>query len=1093
MEKTIKSEPMNSTNKSLLEENISEKTQAKLSNGSYHLTQARLKHLMTASPAVIYSCDPEEDFSVNFVSENIKEQLGYEPREFIEDTKFWVDRIHPEDKPNIFTEIKKLYERGNFSQEYRFLHKDGTYRWLHDAMSLNTDDEGKPIEIVGSWVDITDCKQADDALERLNIKLKDQVSLRAAELEKLNHSIKQEIKRRKETEKELRDSQAIYQSLIKNADIYLTAISKEGVYIATSERNAKRLIDGAKPEDIIGKSLYDVHPQERADEYMEEIREMCRSGKGNICERLEPHSGSERWHRINFCPIKDANDEIIGIHAVSYDIHDQKLAQEKLWQERNLLRTIIDSLPNLIYIRDIEGRFLTINKEYARNFGLKNPDEAVGRKLADLISPEMEASAEESLAEDTEILSSGQPLIDKERITESAIGKKYQLSTKMPWSDEQGKILGIVGSALDVSYLKETEKALSGERNLLRTLIDQLPFNIFIKDIKGKFIVINKAYANYLKLKDPMEAIGESILKLLPPMLKKEGKMSLEEDKEIITSGQPMINKERKYKNFNGESIWELTTKIPLIDSEGKAIGVMGISLDITEKKQTESTIIEQAALIDKAHDAIIVRDLDNRVMYWNKASELLYGYTAEEAKGRNSEELFYKNSPPKIPEMEKELREKGEWYGEINQLKRDNTPIIVDCSKTLVRDEDGNPTSILTINTDVTERKKLEAQILRVQRVEGIGTLASGIAHDLNNLLAPISLSSEMLLNDARDNISKKRLSIIMSSVDRASSVVNQLLTFARGIGGEHSIIQPKHILMEMVQIAKETFPKNINIFFVIPHDIWSVKANPTQLHQVILNLCLNSRDSMSDGGNLYLMAENVHLDESYVTMFPDAKAGHYVEIEITDTGVGMSNNQMGKIFDPFYTTKKEGHGTGLGLSTSHGIVKSHGGFISVESEEDKGSTFKVYLPAETTDNVITSRKKHTSFPKARGELILVVDDENHICEMIREVLETQGYKVLTAEDGTEALAIYAKYDKEIRSVLTDIAMPHLDGVAVVQTLKKLNPELEIIVSTGEVQKDKIQKMKNLGIIYFLEKPYTTEALISIVHKSLAELNSGK
>ena len=788
------------------------------------------------------------------------------------------------------------------------------------------------------------------------------------------------------------------------------------------------------------------------------------SGRGTICERLAPHFESERWHRINFFPIKDTNDEIVGFHAVSYDIHEHKLAEEKLRQERNLLRTLIDSLPNLIFIRDKEGRFLIINEAYARNFGLKHPDEALGNKLTDLVSSERDASANESLEEDNVIMKSGRPLIDKERVYDSARGKGIQLSTKLPWSDEAGNILGIVGSALDITYLKETEEALSGERNLLRTLIDQLPIKIFIRDTMGKFVVINKEYANYLHLKEPQEAIGKSILELLSHQIVDEGQKSLDEDKEIILSGRPLINNERSYRNYDDEITWEITTKLPLKDNEGKVIGVMGISLDITDKKNAENKIIEQAALLDKAHDAIVVRDLNNRVMYWNKAAELLYGYTAEEAIGRNSEELFYQNSPPKLPEMERELKKNGEWYGEIKQFKKDKTSLYIDCSKTLVRDEEGNPSSILTINTDITEKKKYEAQILRVQRMDGIGNLAGGIAHDLNNLLAPIALSSELLLNDALDNIAKKRLSIIMSSVDRATSVVNQLLTFARGIEGDHSMIQPKHIMMEIVQISKETFPKNINISFVIPHDIWVVKGNPTQLHQVILNLCLNSRDAMAGGGNLYLMAENIHLDESYVTMFPDAKAGPYVEIEVTDTGMGMSNNEMGKIFDPFYTTKKEGHGTGLGLSTSHGIVKSHGGFIKVESEEGKGITFKIYLPADTADAVVSSRKKHTSLPKAKGELILVVDDENHICEMIREVLEAQDYKVMTAEDGTEALAIYAKYEKEIRVVLTDIAMPHLDGVAVVQTLKKLNSKLGIVVSTGEGQKDKIQKLKTLA-----------------------------
>lgn len=447
-------------------------------------------------------------------------------------------------------------------------------------------------------------------------------------------------------------------------------------------------------------------------------------------------------------------------------------------------------------------------------------------------------------------MKTGQPLIEKEKPSAGPKGKQIQLLTKLPWMDEQGNNLGIMGSALDITYLKETEAALIGEKNLLRTLIDQVPIYIFIRDTMGKFIVINKEYANYLKLKEPQDAIGKTILELLPHQLIDEGQKTLDEDKEIIISGCPLINNERNYKSYEGESTWEISTKLPLKDYEGKVIGVMGISLDITDKKNSENKITEQAALLDKAHDAIVVRDLNNRVMYWNKAAELLYGYTAEEAIGRNSEELFYKKSPPKLPEMERALKKNGEWYGEIKQFKKDNTPVFIDCSKTLVRDEEGNPSSILTINTDITEKKKFEAQILRVQRMDGIGTLASGIAHDLNNLLAPIALSSELLLNDALDSIAKKRLSIIVSSVDRASSVVNQLLTFARGIDGDHTMIQPKHILMEIVQISKETFPKNINISFVIPHDIWLVKGNPIQLHQVILNLCLNSRDAMAGGG---------------------------------------------------------------------------------------------------------------------------------------------------------------------------------------------------------------------------------------------------
>ena len=266
---------MNSTNNSLLEDKATVKTQAKLSGDSYQLTQARLKHLMIVSPVVIYSCNPEGNFDLKFVSDNIENQLGYKSRELTDDTNFWVDRIHPEDKAEVFKKLTKISEHGNLTQDYRILHKDGTYRWIQDVMSLISDDEGRPIEIIGSWIDITQQKEAEERLRQLNNELTDKVSIRTSELKKLNHALKQEIKRREKTEKDLKSSENIYQDLIDNADVFMTALSKEGVYFATSETNANRLIEGAKPEDIIGKCLYDFHPRERADKYMEEIREIC--------------------------------------------------------------------------------------------------------------------------------------------------------------------------------------------------------------------------------------------------------------------------------------------------------------------------------------------------------------------------------------------------------------------------------------------------------------------------------------------------------------------------------------------------------------------------------------------------------------------------------------------------------------------------------------------------------------------------------------------------------------------------------------------------------------------------------------------------
>ena len=370
---------------------------------------------------------------------------------------------------------------------------------------------------------------------------------------------------------------------------------------------------------------------------------------------------------------------------------------------------------------------------------------------------------------------------------------------------------------------------------------------------------------------------------------------------------------------------------------------------------------------------------------------------------------------------------------------------------------------------------------------MEGIGTLASGIAHDLNNLLAPIILATDLLLTNPSQEKSIDFLKTIKKSANHACTVVNQVLTFSRGVeSGECILFHPKHIAKEIIQITKETFPKNINIHFNIPNDLWPIEGDPTQLHQVLLNICINARDSMPDGGEIHLKAEKEYLDQSYVAVYPEAKAGNYVIFDITDTGYGMTKDTMKYIFDPFYTTKKEGHGTGLGLSISHGIIKKHGGFIAAESKVGYGSTIKVFLPAVTNDVVNSLDSEKVNIPKAQGELILVVDDEPAICDMVVHVLEGQGYYVMTAKDGIEALAIFIKHQKQIRMVLTDIVMPHMDGLILARTLKRVKPELNIIASTGQDQEKEKDELNNIGINVILEKPYSSESLQGIVHEAL-------
>ena len=374
---------------------------------------------------------------------------------------------------------------------------------------------------------------------------------------------------------------------------------------------------------------------------------------------------------------------------------------------------------------------------------------------------------------------------------------------------------------------------------------------------------------------------------------------------------------------------------------------VIATGIDITDRNRAEERIAEQAALLDKAQEAILVRDLEGKVLFWNKGAERMYGWSREEAIGRKIADFLYT-----IARSVRGEHETRSGNGRVRKANRNITPrngreINVEVRRTLIRDREGRPKSILAINTDITEKKKIEAQFMRAQRMESIGTLAGGIAHDLNNILAPIMMSIDILKESADDPEAKKILETIEVSAKRGADIVRQVLSFARGMEGERIEIQPKHLLRDLEKIIKDTFPKDIRLQFTIPNDTWTILGDPTQVHQILLNLCVNARDAMPNGGNLTIAVENCELDEQYVAMNIQAKPGRYVLFSVTDTGTGMPPELIEKIFEPFFTTKELNKGTGLGLSTVMAIVKSHEGIINVYSEPGNGTTFKVYFPA--------------------------------------------------------------------------------------------------------------------------------------------------
>jgi PAS domain S-box-containing protein len=551
-----------------------------------------------------------------------------------------------------------------------------------------------------------------------------------------------------------------------------------------------------------------------------------------------------------------------------------------------------------------------------------------------------------------------------------------------------------------------------------------------------------------------------------------------------LRTGAPYRIDHRIIRPDGSERIVHVQSQI-IRDGLGRLIKMAGTVQDLTEQREAERLLREQASLINLASDAISVRNLDGTIRMWNQGAERLYGWTAEEIIGRPVVDFIYQDMA-RYAEANKELLKKGAWRGELAQVCKDGRKITVSARWTLVRDERGAPESVLVIHTDISEQKKLETQFLRSQRLESIGTLAAGVAHDLNNILSPILLVAPLLRGDLAQGEEKEAfLSLVQASAERGANLVKQMLTFARGADGERVLVQPSHLVEEVAKIAGQTFPKSITIRTKFPQDLWMIEGDPTQLQQVLLNLCVNARDAMPDGGTLRLTVENFAVDEHYASMTAGSKPGPHVLLQVSDEGRGIPREVLDKIFDPFFTTKQVGQGTGLGLSTVLGIVKNYGGFMNVYSEPGHTS-FRVFLPASNAATTTAVISDPHSVPSGHGEKILIVDDEPCIREAAKRVLEGWGYQPLVAEDGVSALAVYAQQPNEIDLILTDLVMPLMDGLMLIRAVRKLNPEQKIILSTGRDEDMQSPEIRSLGVDACLMKPHSREKLLVTLEETL-------
>jgi signal transduction histidine kinase/ActR/RegA family two-component response regulator len=423
-------------------------------------------------------------------------------------------------------------------------------------------------------------------------------------------------------------------------------------------------------------------------------------------------------------------------------------------------------------------------------------------------------------------------------------------------------------------------------------------------------------------------------------------------------------------------------------------------------------------------------------------------------------------------------------WAAEYRFRCRQGTYAVVQDNGFILRDASGKGVRMVGGMRDRTEQKRIDAQYLRTQRMESIGTLAGGIAHDLNNVLAPILMSIDLLRPElANDSRRSEILDTIHLSCRRGADLVQQVLTFARGVDGERIGIRLRHLINDLKGMIRETFPRDITIVCHVDDELWLVAGDPTQLHQVLLNLAVNARDAMPHGGTLTITASNIVLDAQYAAVPREFSVGRYVLLQVSDTGEGIRPEIRERIFEPFFTTKEVGKGSGLGLATVHSIVKSHGGFVTLDSDVGSGTTFKVYLPADLThESAEAVPPLQAGVVRGRDELVLVVDDESSIRDLTRHTLEAFGYRVITARDGAEAVARYAEQGQQIAVVVIDRMMPVMDGVAAIKVLRSINPSVKIIASSGLGGTGKPAPIDRDGACAFLAKPYTAQTLVRLI-----------
>lgn len=750
------------------------------------------------------------------------------------------------------------------------------------------------------------------------------------------------------------------------------------------------------------------------------------------------------------------------------------------------MQLFIEHAPVAIAMLDREMRYVTVSARWKSDYRLGLRD-LRGRRHYDVF-PEIPERWREihrrALAGGT-IRSESEAF---ERLDGSVQWLRWEVR---PWFDAEGGVGGVIMFTEDITDRRQAEDALLQAQSRLKMALGSGRAGTWIWDMETGRIDCDEATARLVGR--TADELVEGGIDLFHSCVHPDDRQMVSEALAACLRGGGEFNCEFRVVHPDGTVVHFAVRGRVEHDGAGRPLRMAGAFVDMTDMKRMERALRDSEdrfrEVVETIREVFWISDVaKSKVLYVSPGFEEIWGRPCDEiyhAMGVWIDSI-HPGDRARVVDAATKKQVLG-TYDEIYRIVRpDGSVRWVRDQAYPVKDHHGEVVRVVGVAEDVTDGKRLEEQFLRAQRLEAIGTLASGVAHDLNNILAPMLMIAPMLrprLSEAGD---LDMLTIVERSAQRGADVVRQLLTFSRGIAGERGPIQVRHLVKEMVAIMRETFPREIGITQDVPPDLPLLVGDATQLHQVLMNLCVNARDAMPRGGRLSLNVSTATFGEAQLRGYVGAKPGRYVVLTMEDTGEGIDPEILPRIFEPFFSTKEVGSGTGLGLSTVLGIVNSHEGFITVESEPGTGTMFHVHLPAADSREASAAPLERTPLPAGNGELVLVVDDEPAVRRATQRVLEKFGYRVLSAANGREGLALFLLQRENVRAVVTDLMMPEMNGIALVTSLRELNPDLAIVAATGLEQADNSDDLLTLGVRELLPKPYAPAELVAALDREL-------